>query len=52
MYGEGGGGGLLISCVQLLEPQGLETPLSVGFLRQEYWSGLPFPFARKTIRGY
>ena len=21
-----------------------QPPLSVGFLRQEYWSGLPFPF--------
>ena len=21
----------------------LQAPLSVGFLRQEYWSGLPFP---------
>jgi len=20
-----------------------QTPLSMGFLRQEYWSGLPFP---------
>ena len=23
-----------------------KTPLSMGFLRQEYWSGLPFPPAR------
>ena len=23
-----------------------EAPLSTGFLRQEYWSGLPFPFSR------
>ena len=22
----------------------LQTPLSVGFPRQEYWSGCPFPF--------
>ena len=22
----------------------LQAPLSVGFPRQEYWSGLPFPF--------
>ena len=22
----------------------LEAPLSLGFPRQEYWSGLPFPF--------
>ena len=20
-----------------------QTPLSIGFLRQEYWSGMPFP---------
>ena len=30
-----------------LQPHGLyvahQTPLSVGFSRQEYWSGLPFP---------
>ena len=22
----------------------LQAPLSMGFLKQEYWSGLPFPF--------
>ena len=22
----------------------LQSPLSIGFPRQEYWSGLPFPF--------
>ena len=29
----------------LLQPQGLahQAPLSMGFPRQEYWSGLPFP---------
>ena len=30
-----------------LQPQGLsshQAPLSMGFPRQEYWSGLPFPF--------
>ena len=21
-----------------------QAPLSIGFLRQEYWNGLPFPF--------
>ena len=36
----------LVSCVQLLAP--LQTvayqgPPSMGFSRQEYWSGLPFP---------
>ena len=34
----GGGGGLVAkSCLTLC------NPLSVGFSRQEYWSGLPFP---------
>ena len=30
-----------------LQPHRLQpsAPLSVGFPRQEYWSGLPFPFA-------
>ena len=29
-----------------LRPHGLhQTPPSMGFSRQEYWSGLPFPFA-------
>ena len=26
----------------------LQAPLSMGFLRQEYWSGLPFPFSRAS----
>ena len=29
-------------CLSLLWPHGL-APLSMGFPRQEYWSGLPFP---------
>ena len=36
----------LLSRVQLLQPHGLQParlPLSMGFSRQEYWSGLPFP---------
>ena len=28
---------------RLLRPRGLEPVRSVGFARQEYWSGLPFP---------
>ena len=35
-----------LSCVQLLETPWTvahQAPLSMGFLRQEYWSGLPFP---------
>ena len=33
------------SCLQLLESpctEARQTPLSMGFSRQEYWSGLPF----------
>ena len=26
-----------------LRPLGLKAPLSMGFSRQEYWSGLPVP---------
>ena len=26
-----------------------QTPLSMGFLRQEYWSGLPFPSPRIIV---
>ena len=34
------------SCVQLFATPwtvGHQAPLSMGFFRQEYWSGLPFP---------
>ena len=31
------------SCLTLCDPWDW-VPLSIGFLRQEYWSGLPFPF--------
>ena len=33
------------SCLTLCDPMDLahQVPLSVGFSRQEYWSGLPFP---------
>ena len=34
------------SCLQLFETQwtvACQAPLSMGFPRQEYWSGLPFP---------
>ena len=36
----------LLSCVQLfVTPWTIahQAPLSMGFPRQEYWSGLPFP---------
>ena len=32
----------LFSCVQLCDPMDY-SPLSMGFSRQEYWSGLPCP---------
>ena len=41
-----GGGGLVAkSCPTLATPctVACQAPLSVGFSRQEYWSGLPFP---------
>ena len=37
----------LVSCVQLFVTPwtvARQAPLSMGFSRQEYWSGLPFPF--------
>ena len=35
----------LPSCPALCDPMNgsLSAPLSMGFSRQEYWSGLPFP---------
>ena len=36
----------LLSCVRLFETPwtvAYQAPLSMGFSRQEYWSGLPFP---------
>ena len=43
----GGGGGALIAklCPTLVTPWTVvhQAPLSMGFSRQEYWSGLPFP---------
>ena len=41
-----GGGGLVAkSCLTLVIPRtvGRQAPLSMGFSKQEYWSGLPFP---------
>ena len=36
------------SCLTLVSPRtaALQAPLSMRFPRQEYWSGLPFPFPR------
>ena len=36
----------MLNCVQLLvtpRTAARQAPLSMGFSRQEYWSGLPFP---------
>ena len=37
------------SCPTVCNPVdcGLQAPLSMGFSRQEYWSGLPFPTPRE-----
>ena len=46
MSGGGGGGGLVTKlCPTLVTPWTVarHAPLSMGFSRQEYWSGLPFP---------
>ena len=44
-YLEGGGGLVVQSCPTLVTPWTVacQAPLSMGFPRQEYWSGLPFP---------
>ena len=41
----GGGGFVAKSCPTLATPWTVacQAPLSMGFSRQEYWSGLPFP---------
>ena len=45
MQGGGGGGLVAKSCPTLVIPWTVahQAPLSMGFSRQEYWSGLPFP---------
>ena len=46
LYSEQGGGGLVAkSCPTLAIPWTVahQDPLSMGFSRQEYWSGLLFP---------
>ena len=45
IYGGGGGGLGTKLCLTLLTPWTIacQAPLSMGFPRQEYWSGLPFP---------
>ena len=52
-YGKGGGGGGLVakSCLTLVTPLTVayQALLSMSFYRQEYWSGLPFPFRLNLI---
>jgi len=46
LYEKCGGGGLVAkSCLTLVTPWTVacQASLSMGFSRQEYWSGLPFP---------
>ena len=31
------------SCPTLVDPVACQAPLSMGFSRQEYWNGLPYP---------
>ena len=40
------------SCLTLVSPWVIAhpAPLSMGFLRQEYWSGLPFPSPGESSR--
>ena len=43
--GPSGGGLVVQSCPTLVTPWTVacQAPLSIGFSRQKYWSGLPFP---------
>ena len=45
---------LLQSCLTLCNPMdsSLQAPLSTGFSRQEYWSGLPFPSPKEKDEQY
>ena len=45
IYGGGGSGLATKSCLTFMTPWTVarQVPLSLGFSRQEYWSGLPFP---------
>ena len=49
IWSNGGGGSVVTkSCLTLVTPWTVtcQAPFSVGFSRQEYWSGLPFPSPR------
>ena len=42
----------LLSCVRLLATSwtaAYQTPLSMGYFRQEYWSGVPLPSPKNDI---
>ena len=44
-----------LSCVQLFETPwtvAYHAPPFVGFSKQEYWSGLPFPSPEERARGF
>ena len=44
-----------LSCARLLATPwtaAYQAPLSVGFSRQEYWSGVPLPSPRNCLRLY
>ena len=36
------------SCLTLFRPHGHQPPWTMGFSRQEYWSGLPFLLQRTS----
>ena len=47
-----GGGGLVLKSrptLVTLWTVAFQAPLSMGFSRQEYWSGLPFPSPKNTV---
>ena len=49
-----GGGGLFAkSCLTICDPWTVaqQAPRSMGFSRQEYWGGLPFPSPGHLPRG-
>ena len=47
----GGGGVVAKSCLTLVTPWTVacQVPLSMGFPRQQYWSGVPFPYPYVNI---
>ena len=49
-----GGGSVTKSYQTLATPWTLacQAPLSMGFSRQKFWSGLPFPFPSLGVTGY